>query len=339
MIGVTGGSGFFGAALVEKLLDLGWPVRVLDREEGDDCFRSRVDFRLVDISDYQKVVPALKDCEIIYHNAALVPVSRAGRNFWEVNVKGTENILKGAFFHGVRRVIHYSTSQSLYGLTPNLPVTENTPQNPFGDYGKSKSVAETICHDYRRRGLDISIVRPRTIVGAGRLGIFQILFERIRQGKSIPLPGGGQNKLQFVGLEDLIDASWRLLNGPVNEDFNVGAEEFGTLSEDLLALIRHAGTRARLLAISVPLSIASGWLLDKAGLSPFVDLHYRTIHKNFYFDVTKAKQMLNWQPKESNLIALIKAYDWYVKHRHEVVVGEGSTHRKGVKEKFLRLLP
>ena len=303
MICITGGSGFFGIALVEALVWRGEKVRVLDLEPIDERLKNRVDFRRVDIRDGRATTDALRGCDVVYHNAAVVPISRAGVDFWAINEKGTRHVLEGAIQGGAKRVIHYSTSQSLFGINPKLPVTEETPQNPFGDYGKSKHAAELICREYREKGLDISIVRPRTIIGAGRLGIFQLLFEWIRNGSPVYMIGRGQNRLQFIGLEDLIQVSLLLKDKGNSEDFNIGAEKFGTVREDLEALIRYAGTGSGFVGIPWFLARPGLALLDVLNLSPFVDLHYKTIDHDFYFDVSKVKRVLKWFPQESNLDA------------------------------------
>ena len=77
---------------------------------------------------------------------------------------------------------------------------------PMENYGKAKYKAEKICQNYISENLDIIIIRPRTILGHGRLGIFQILFEWIREGKNIPVLGKGDNIYQFVHADDLADA-------------------------------------------------------------------------------------------------------------------------------------
>lgn len=332
MICVTGGSGFFGNALVRALLRSGFSVRVLDLVPIDSDLQNRVDFRQVDICDQDAVKESLKGCETVYHNAAVVPISRAGADFWDINEKGTKNVLEGLCQAGARRFIYYSTSQSLFGLHPALPVTEDTPQNPFGDYGKSKAAAEKICLEYRNKGMNISIIRPRTIVGAGRLGIFQILFEWIRKGTGVFIIGSGGNRLQFVGLNDLLEVSLLLLEKGYYEDFNIGAQNFGTFKEDLAGLIKHAGTTSCLKSVPALLAKPALAMLDLLNLSPLVDLHYKTIDRDFYFDITKARQLLGWQPKESNLDALIKGYDWYAVHFQELLNSVGTTHRKGVKK-------
>lgn len=335
---MTGGSGFFGIALVKKLLSLGEEVRVLDREEIDESLRSKVDFRKVDIRDRDAMISALQGCDLVYHNAAVVPISKAGQDFWNINQKGTENVLEGAMREGAKRVIHYSTSSSLYGIPDSLPVTEKTAPKPLGDYGKSKYEAEKICRDYRARGLNVSIVRPRTIVGPGRLGIFQILFEWIRKGSPVYLINGGKNKLQLIGMDDLVEVSLLLKDKGDFEDFNIGAENFTTLREDLEALIKHAGTASRIISFPGFLARPALAALDFLNLSPFVDLHYKTIDKDFYFDISKAKRMLQWQPKESNQACLIKAYDWYLENSESIDKNFGTTHRKAVKKGILSIL-
>lgn len=335
---VTGGSGFFGIALVKKLLSRGEEVRVIDREEIDESLRKEVAFRRVDIRNREEIISALQGCDLVYHNAAVVPISKAGQDFWNINQKGTENVLEGALRGGARRVIHYSTSSSLYGIPDSLPVTEETPPKPLGDYGKSKYEAEKICRDYRAKGLDVSIIRPRTIVGPGRLGIFQILFEWIRTGAPIYLINGGRNRLQLVGLDDLVEVSLLLKDKGNFEDFNIGAEKFTTLREDLEALIQHASTSSKIVSIPGFLARPALAALDFLNLSPFVDLHYKTIDKDFYFDVTKAKRILGWQPKESNRDCLIKAYDWYLENSKSIDKDFGTTHRKAVKKGILSIL-
>lgn len=338
IICVTGGSGFFGTALVKALLARGESVRVLDYEEPDPALKEQVNFRKVDIRNTEATYQAIRGCDMLYHNAAVVPISRSRQNFWTINRDGTRNVLEAAFKTDVSRVIYYSTSQSLYGVSPKLPISETSPQWPFGDYGKSKYAAEEICRQYREKGLNLSIVRPRTIVGAGRLGIFQLLFEWIRKGSPVYIIGSGKNRLQFIGLDDLIDVSFRLLDQGIGEDFNVGAERFGALYDDLLGLIRHAGTAS--LVRKVPPTFAKPILaiLDVFRLSPFVDLHYKTIDHDFYFDISKAKRVLHWQPRESNLDALVKAYDWYSEHAGEVLRSYGTTHRKAVKKGIFSIL-
>ena len=117
----------------------------------------------------QKINP-----DVLVHNTALVSVDLCETDKKlanSINVEGTKNILKAALETGVKKVI-YTSSSAVFGIPDNNPVTTNTLPNPLEAYGKAKYEAELICKEYVEKGLDITIIRPRTILGQGRLGIF-----------------------------------------------------------------------------------------------------------------------------------------------------------------------
>ena len=98
-----------------------------------------------------------------------------------------------------------------------------------GPYGESKVQAERVCESFRNAGMCVPIVRPKTFIGTGRLGVFQILYDWIKDGKPIPIIGDGTNRYQLLEVEDLVDAIFLLATAPqekVNDTFNVGAERF-----------------------------------------------------------------------------------------------------------------
>src|SRR5207302_7865774 len=114
-----------------------------------------------------------------------------------------------------------------------------------GWYGESKSDAEALC---RVAAVGTTIVRPKTFVGPERLGVFEILFDWIREGRRIYVLGKGHNRYQLLAVEDLVDAIVRAAAAPeaAGETFNVGATAFRTVREDLGALIAHAQSSSRL---------------------------------------------------------------------------------------------
>jgi len=133
----------------------------------------------------------------------------------------------------------------VFGVPARNPVDEGTEPHPREPYGAAKLEAEHIARRFTVRGLDISVVRPRTILGHGRLGIFQILFEWVRRGKPVYMLGKGNNRYQFVHADDLADACIRAGEHRGPDTFNIGAERFGTMREALTALVKHAGTGSR----------------------------------------------------------------------------------------------
>lgn len=334
---VTGGSGFIGINLVGELLKRGERVRVIDVAPLDQDIARRVEYLKLDIRDRQAVIQACQGIDCIYHIISLVPISKAGRVFWDVNVGGTRNILQGALEYGVKKVVHMSSS-SVYDINQKHPLTEESPIKPLGVYARSKYDGELVCYEYQKKGLNINIVRPRTVVGAGRLGVYQILFDWLRRGKKIYLIGPGHNKIQFIHIKDLVDAMISMAKKTDNQIFNIGTEGFGTLRQDLEALIDYAKTGAKI--VGLPAGITIGFLkfLDLFNLSPLADWHYLSYSRDFYFDISKAKKMLDWQPRYTNIEMLIESYQWYIDHLQEAQSAIGTTHRKSVKQRLLRFL-
>ena len=152
-------------------------------------------------------------------------------------------------------------------------------------YGHAKLAAEWACLAAARDGLDVSIVRPRTILGHGRLGIFGILFDWIADGYDPIVLGDGTNRYQFVHSDDLAEACVRAAATEGPDIFNVGTDRFGTMRETLADLCEHAGTGATVR--SLPAAPASlGMRLSAAlGISPFAPYHWMMYSKSMWFDL------------------------------------------------------
>jgi nucleoside-diphosphate-sugar epimerase len=237
----------------------------------------------------------------------------------------------------VRKVI-YTSSSAVFGVPERNPVTEDMAPRPQEAYGRAKYDGELRCHAWGEKGLDVSIVRPRTILGHGRLGIFQILFEWIREGANVPVLGRGDNRYQFVHADDLADACIRAAARPGSETFNIGAERFGTMRETLQALVDHAGTGSRV--VSVPAAPAEGLMkvTSRLVLSPLGPYHALMYGKSMYFDVSLARRLLGWSAKHSNAEMFRQSYDWYLAHRDQVLSRtSGSPHTSAVRQGALRL--
>ena len=333
MILVTGGSGFFGIHLTRRLLAAGLRVRILDTAGIEhEKIEEAVEYVRADVRDARAVAEACQEVEVAFHNAALVPMARAGKGYRDTNVTGTRNVLDACSRAKVRKVVHISTS-SVYGIPARLPIDESTALTPLGRYGKSKYQAEQLCQVYKQKGMDISIIRPRTILGPGRLGILQVLFDWVRRGRRFYIIGSGNNRFQLVSARDLADACYLASSKDCfQEDFNIGAQHFATLRNDLEGLAKHAATGTQI--VSIPPAIARPCLkvVDWLRLSPFVDYHYQILDRDVYFDVTKASQILGWTSTDSNLGMLTETYDWYLRNYRELDSRTGQTHRRSVKQ-------
>lgn len=331
---ITGGSGFIGTLIARRLRDRGDRVRIIDVR--DDASRpADIEFVQGSVTDRDAVARAMRGVDIVHHNAALVAQSAAGRRYWDVNLTGTQTVAEEAARSGVRCIIHLSTT-AVFGLPPHGPITSATVPAPIEDYGKSKLAGEqamqAVCE---RAGIPLLTIRPRVTLGAGRLGIFQILFEWIRDGRSVYVIGDGRQKQQFIHVSDLTDFYMFALERGVSGTFNVGTDRFGTLREDLEALILHAGSASRVRGLPVWPAIQALRLLHAAHLSPLTPWHYRTYHRDTYFD-TEPLTALGWKPRYSNLDMLTESYDWYLANQQ---AGDGaSPHRSNLGQGFLRVI-
>ena len=177
----------------------------------------------------------------MFHNVAQVPLAKDRGLFHSVNVVGTANLLVVARDADVAKVVHTSSS-AVFGIPETNPVREDSPRHPLEDYGRAKLEAELLCEEAVAAGQDVTIIRPRTIMGHGRLGIMAVLFDFVADGAPVYLLGRGANRYQFVHADDLADACLRAGDRPGAAVYDVGAAEFGTMRETLEALVDHAGT-------------------------------------------------------------------------------------------------
>ena len=334
---VTGGTGFLGMYLVRRLVREGYRPRVLDTNDPNEPqLEENIDFLKGDVRNAQLVGEACRGVDTVFHLAAAVLPTRGKKNYTSINAGGTSNILQAALENRVEQVVHISTS-AVFGIPLQLPVTEETEFRPMGYYGHAKFQGEQEIRRHREKGLIVCILRPRTIVGTERLGIFHILFDWIKEGKRIPIIGPGNNLFQFVSSRDVVEASLLAAEIGSNDEFNIGAAEYSTVRVDLEGLVRHAESGSRVVSIPASLVKASLQVLDTLRLSPLMDWQYKVADKPFYFDISKAKRVLGWQPEDSNVKMFTDSYDWYVQHFDDSISSYGSTHRQAVRQRALRL--
>jgi nucleoside-diphosphate-sugar epimerase len=334
---VTGGSGYFGNLLVDMLLSRGHRVRIfdlLDTSDRDDG----VEFVQGDIRDLDAITRACADADVVHHNVAMVPLAKDIEAFWSVNRDGTFNLLRACSLNNVSKVV-YTSSSAVFGAPDNLPVDEYLTPSPAEEYGQAKLAGEELCHRFADNGLDVSIIRPRTIMGHGRLGIMQILFEWVRLGRNVPVFDNGSNVYQFVHAEDLADACVRASERPQPRIYNIGAERYGSMRETLQALVDHAGTGSKVKSVpSAPAAL--GMRLSSAlGMSPLGAYHALMYGKSLYFDCSRANTELGWSAKYSNEEMFRESYDWYIANRDNVLQqSNASHHRSAVKHGILDLV-
>lgn len=339
-LAVTGGCGFLGMHICNELYDKYEQITAIDIANfNKEEYPEHVKYVKADVRDYKKMEEVLADHDHVIHAAAALPLWKDD-DIITTTEDGTRNVIEACRKNGINRMV-YISSTAVYTIPQPHPIYETSTMGGVGPYGTSKINAEMICKDYMEDGMVISICRPKTFIGTGRLGVFQILYDWVESGKKIPMIGSGNNKYQLLDVEDLVDSIYLMLT--VDEDkargiFNIGAKEFKTMKEDFGALCNHAGNGSRILqtlAWPTKLILDTLWKLK---ISPLYEWVYKTADQDSYVSIEKAEKYLGYKPKFSNKDTLIKSYEWYLANKESVKVGEGKTHKESWKQGIIGIV-
>ncbi len=338
---ITGGAGFLGLHLARFFSKNKYEVYLLDiadfnkKEYPKNCH-----FIKANIRNKILMFRYVKEIDFVVHAAAALPLWKF-EDIFLINVDGTKNILEASLRNKVRRVI-YISSTAVYGVAEKHPIYESDPLIGVGPYGQSKIEAENLCFQYIKKSLNVTIVRPKTFLGTHRLGVFEILFDWILDGKKIPVIGDGNNRYQLLDVDDLCEAIYLFIkNSPYqglffNDAFNIGAEKYTTVKKDLETMFKAVDSNSKVFPTPVFLVKKALWVFEKLKLSPLYQWVYDTADKDSFVSIDKLTKILNWHPRYSNSDALIKAYKWYLKNYKEIKSrGPGITHTVGWKQGIL----
>ncbi len=335
---VTGGAGFLGINLVRHLLDRGHQVTSLDLLPFDYPERAKIREVQGDIRKAADVARALEGCDLVVHTAAALPLYTPAE-IHSTDIDGTRTVLAESKRAGVARVVHVS-STAVYGIPDHHPLLESDQLDGVGPYGIAKIAAEEVCLEYRKDGMCVPIVRPKSFIGPERLGVFALLYDWAQDGKHFPILGNGKNRYQLLDVEDLCAAIYLCLTRDrafANDTFNIGATEFTTMREDFQAVLDRAGFGKRIVPLPAGPAIWTLRALEALKLSPLYKWVYETAATDSFVSVEKAQRVLGWQPKWSNKDALVRNYEWYLAHQHQFRGASGVTHRVPWKQGILRI--
>ncbi len=325
---VTGGAGFLGINLARHLLARGHRVVSLDLADFSYPERNQVTALRGDIRNTDDVARAMQGVDVVIHTAAALPLYKP-EEIYTTDIDGIRTVLQVAHEHGVQRVVHIS-STAVYGIPDHHPLFETDTLHGVGPYGEAKVAAETICQEYRDKGMCIPIIRPKSFVGPERLGVFALFYDWAKDGKNFPVLGSGNNRYQLLDVEDLCDAIYLAATGDcalVNDVFNIGAKEFTTIKEDYQAVLDYAGFGKRIIPVPAAPVIWALRVLEKLNLSPLYKWVYETVTEDSFVSIEKAEHVLGFQPRYSNKQALVRNYQWYIDHLHEFSGQTGVSHR------------
>ena len=230
---VTGGAGFIGSHIVEYLVQRGDNVIVLDnlsngKMQNISKVSDDINFVNGDVRDCNLVEQLVKDVDGVFHEAALVSVPESFKmqnEYFDVNVNGTENILKLAKEYGFKIV--YASSSSVYGNPKSVPIKEDDDRNPLNPYAKTKLEDELLAEKYSEMGVHIIGLRYFNIFGRRQskeyAGVIKLFLEKIQQNKAPIINGDGSQTRDFVYIEDVVKANILAMDSNIKYKFlNVG---------------------------------------------------------------------------------------------------------------------
>lgn len=308
---VTGGNGMLGGAVVRQLHRDGWRVRSLDLRPAGEALPG-VRYFTADVRDPAALRTAAAGVDAVVHTVAALP-SYPAEQIRSITVDGTATVLTAARAAGVERVVHVS-STAVYGLPKIVPTTEEHPCQPVDAYSRAKAEAEQVCERFRAGGMCVPVLRPKTFLGPGRMGLFAMLFEWAEEGRSFPVLGRGDVRIQMLAVDDLVAALVTALRAPAdiaNDTYNIAAAQFGTIREDFQAVLDAAGHGKRVVSVPARPAVAVLGLLERARLSP---VYGRLLHKllaDSYVSIDKARDRLGITPRYSNRDAILRTYQWW----------------------------
>lgn len=339
---VTGGAGFLGYHLAQNLPRRGVAFMAFNDiapfftdEYPKDALLAKVDVR--DADAMYKLIKE-NQIDIVVHCAAALPLwPRA--EIMSTNIAGVRTTLEQARKAGVERVVFIS-STAVYGVPEKHPLVEEDPVEGVGAYGESKIAGEQVCAEFRAEGMCVPVIRPKTFIGTARLGVFQILYDWVDSGKRIPIIGKGNNLYQLLEVSDLVEAIWLAGSAPpevANDVFNVGAQQFKKVKQDVGALCDYAGTGARVLPTPAPLVKGALAVFEFMKISPLYKWVYGTADKDSFVSTEKIEKKLGWKSRFSNEDALITSHKWYLEHKEELAHQKaGVSHRVGWDQGILK---
>jgi len=288
---VTGGAGFIGGHLVERLIEWGWDVIVFDNFERASLETLRnlppeAELRRVDVRDLETMRRHVHDIDTVFHLAALTDVveSEVRRDeYWSVNVLGTENVLRIA--KDLNAKLIFTSSAAVYGQLDRA-AREDLKPNPLSFYGMTKLEGERLCMRYHRRyGAEIVVLRIFNVFGErARSGVVKIFLERAREGEPLIIYGDGGAIRDFIYVEDVVDA---LIKAALSK----------RASGEILNIGSGKPIRVRDLAKIVA---------EETGVEIIHEPERRGEIRFSLADISLAKRLLNWNPK-TNLIDWLRS--------------------------------
>jgi nucleoside-diphosphate-sugar epimerase len=320
---VTGGTGFTGSHLVNRLLDEGYLVRVVDNQKGrfyDELEQRGADITIGSVTDKDLMFRLAAGCHVVHHLAAAFrQINLPKQVYWDVNVNGTRYLLEAAEKYGVPKFVYCSTC-GVHGNVRRPPAAEDAPITPADYYQYTKYEGEKVAHEFIKRGLNVTILRPAAIYGPGDPERWVMLFKRARTGTFIMF-GDGTATYHPLYIDNLVDAFMLAEREPAaaGQTYLIADEHYYALND----LVQAIGEVLNLKVKIVHMPFAPLWLaavVCEGVCKPFrVDPPLFRRRVDWFrqvraFDISKAKKELGYDSRVDLKTGLKCTAEWYKEH-------------------------
>lgn len=328
MILVTGGTGFIGSHLVERLLEQGRKVRVLVlktpfeaiEKDNESLLRSKgAKIYYGDLLDKKSLREAVEGVDTVFHLGGISrPMNIVTRRYYDTNVLGTKNLLEVLKRKKLKRFIHVS-SVSVLGVSPDgHPLREDEIQPESLHYGLSKREGEHVALSYyHKHKVPVVVMRPSLVYGP-RCLVRLIMFKFIKL-RLFPIFNKGKAKMEFAYVDNVVEALMlaESAKGVLGEVFNITDGEAYEIGKVVKTIARELGARPSFIRIPVFLGVFFGVMSEVVSkgvgiFPPFsrTAADWMSSDVNVY-DCTKAKKVLKYKPKVDLRTGVKRSIEWY----------------------------
>jgi len=251
---VTGGAGFIGSHLAEKLVEQGNQVTIIDnlntgKEKNLEHIEKKIDFVKGDILDEKLINEITQDVNGVFHQAALASVQDSFTKpdeYHKVNVIGTKNIFESSKKNNFKVV--YASSSSVYGNPKQIPIKESDAKNPFNPYAETKLKDEELAMKYASEGAEIIGLRYFNVFGKRQskeyAGVIKLFLDQIKKKEPPIVNGDGTQFRDFVHVSDVVNANILSMNSKIKHAFyNVGTNSSITILDLAKNIIKSSGLK------------------------------------------------------------------------------------------------
>jgi 2-alkyl-3-oxoalkanoate reductase len=317
---VTGGTGFTGTALVQRLLEEGHQVVALDYKEGLQCDALRKRGALVEIgsvTDRDAVSRSIKGVELVFHLAAAFRELNVPNSFYdEVNVGGTRVVLEAARREGVRKFVYCSTC-GVHGNVEHPPADEDAPIQPADYYQRTKYEAEPVVKREAGSAMETVILRPAAIYGPGDPERFFMIFKRVAKG-TFPMFGNGQTLYHPLYIDNLVDAFLLCMPAGIGNgrEYLIADDKYYAIEDIVRAVAKALEVPVRVPHYPVWPVVALGHVVEKIckpiGITPPIfPRRVDWYRQNRAFDISRARRELGYVPRVELEDGLRRTGSWY----------------------------